>query len=401
MLYTPYFFIFANNETHMNVTNCLLPSIITDCMKPGRLKIDKVLYRLGAITFLVFLCPSISHAQAPKYSNEFMAIGVGARSLGMSNAMVASVNDATAGYWNPAGLLRIESNIQLALMHAEYFAGIAKYDYASFATPIDSNSALGMSLIRFGVDDIPNTTELIDANGNVDFDRITSFSAVDYGFLLSYARKAPFLPGLRYGVNAKVIHRKVGDFARAWGFGLELGAQYEWGPWQFGVMGRDLTSTFNAWSYSLSDQMQQVFAATGNEIPENSLEITLPRFQFGAARMIEFKQKFSLLAELNVDITSDGKRNVLIAAHTFSADPHMGLELGYNKMIFLRGGVGNIQKVTNLDGEQERTFQPNLGLGLKLKRLSIDYAMTDIGDQSVAIYSNIFSLKLDIVRTDK
>src|ERR1700746_3043414 len=79
-------------------------------------------------------------AQAPKYSNEFLNIGVGARALGMSNSYITSVNDVTAGYWNPAGLLGIGNQHQVALMHSEYFAGIAKYDYGAFATKLDSSS---------------------------------------------------------------------------------------------------------------------------------------------------------------------------------------------------------------------------------------------------------------------
>jgi hypothetical protein len=73
-------------------------------------------------------------------------------------------------------------------MHAEYFAGIAKYDYIGASKRIDSNSVAGISFIRFGVDNIPNTLELVDANGNVDYSRIKSFNAVDAAVLISYAR---------------------------------------------------------------------------------------------------------------------------------------------------------------------------------------------------------------------
>ncbi len=45
------------------------------------------------------------YAQAPKYSNEFLAVGVGARSLGMANAQTGITNDVTSAYWNPAGLV--------------------------------------------------------------------------------------------------------------------------------------------------------------------------------------------------------------------------------------------------------------------------------------------------------
>jgi hypothetical protein len=356
---------------------------------------------LKKISLFPVLCLILtgSYAQAPKYSNEFLSIGVGARALSMANAQVAVVSDATAGFWNPSGLLAIKSNLQLALMHSEYFAGIVKYDYGSIAAPIDATSTAGFSLIRFGIDDIPDTSELIDANGNIDYEKIKSFSAVDYGFLFSYARKLKLLEGLNYGVNAKIIHRKIGEFGNAWGFGLDFGAQYELKNWKFGFMGKDITSTFNAWSFNLSDELKKTFALTGNELPQNSLEITLPRFQFGIARKIDFK-KFSLLSEIDMDITSDGKRNVLIAAHTFSADPHMGIELGYADLVFLRAGLGNIQKIKDFDNTQTTIAQPSIGVGIKLKKLTVDYALTNIGSESKS-YSNVFSLKLDIYKNSK
>ncbi len=334
-------------------------------------------------------------SQAPKYSNEFLNIGVGARALGMSNSYVTSVNDVTAGYWNPAGLSGIGNQHQIALMHSEYFAGIAKYDYGAFATRLDSSSVLGISLIRFGVDDIPNTTELIDANGNIDYNRITTFSAVDWAFLVSYSKTLK-IPGLRVGGSAKIIRRKVGDFAGAWGFGLDAGAQYDYKKWKFAAMARDVTSTFNAWSYNLSEETKQVFIATGNEIPENSVEITVPKLLLGAARKFDFSPKISLLAEVNIDATFDGKRNVLIRTKALSMDPHLGLEASYMNIVFLRAGIGNYQTYTDVVGKKVNTFQPNIGVGVKIKSVTIDYALTDIGDQSVALYSNVFSIKVDL-----
>ncbi len=334
-------------------------------------------------------------AQAPKYSNEFLNIGVGARALGMSNSYITSVNDVTAGYWNPAGLLGIRNQHQVALMHSEYFAGIAKYDYGAYATRLDSTSVLGITMIRFGVDDIPNTTQLINSNGNVDYSRITSFSATDFALLVSYAKKIK-IPGLRIGTNMKIIRRKVGDFAGSWGFGLDAGMQYDYKQWKFAAMARDITTTFNAWSFNLSDDMKAVFAATGNVIPDNSVEITLPKLLLGSARKIDFTQKISLLAEVNLDATFDGKRNVLIKSKAVSVDPHFGLEASYMHFVFLRAGVGNYQTYTDDVGKKIHTFQPNIGIGVKIKSLTIDYALTDIGDVSVALYSNVFSLKFDI-----
>lgn len=346
---------------------------------------------LSAIVFIA-LCNTLL-AQV-KYSNEFLAIGVGARALGMSNATIATVGDATAGYWNPAGLLKLKSNLEVSLMHAEYFAGIAKYDYVAIAARIDSTSVAAFSVVRFGVDDIPNTTQLIDANGNVDYDKISTFSAADYAFLFSYAKQLK-LPGLRLGGNAKVIRRTVGDFGGAWGFGLDAGAQYDYKKWRLAAMFRDVTSTFNAWSYSLDPSTKAVFQQTGNKIPDNSVEVTLPTLILGAARRFEFKHDFSLLAEVDLVNTFDRKRNVLIKSNFASIDPRAGLEVGYKDFIFVRAGVGNFQTMTDIEGNTIHTLQPNIGIGVKIKAITLDYALTNIGE-AVGLYSNVFSLRLDI-----
>jgi len=339
-------------------------------------------------------------AQAPKYSNEFLSIGVGARAMGMSNAFVSVADDATAGYWNPAGLLQLNSDAQIALMHTEYFAGIASYDYGSIAFKADENSALGFSYIRFGVDDIPNTSELIDSEGNINYDRIRSFSASDNAFILSYARRLN--ENFKLGVNAKVIRRTAGSFAGAWGFGLDAGIQYIHGDWRFAAMGRDITSTFNAWAYNLDDEMREVFTLTGNEIPKNSIEVTLPRVILGASKNFTLGRGFGLLASADLIVTTDGKRNVLLKSNLLSADPAMGVELNYNQMIFLRAGAGNYQKYSLPSEKTARSVQMNIGLGVVIRDvLTIDYALTDFGDNSIALYSNIFSLKLNINRRDR
>ena len=109
------------------------------------------------IAILLLFIGLITHAQSVrKYSNEFMNIGVDAAALGMSNAVTAFTSDVNSGYWNPSGLLKIEYS-EAALMHASYFANIAQYDYAAYAKNIDENSAFGISMIRFGVDNILNT----------------------------------------------------------------------------------------------------------------------------------------------------------------------------------------------------------------------------------------------------
>jgi len=340
------------------------------------------------LALIIPLCPITG--QVAKYSNEFLAIGVGARALGMANSVIATVEDVTSGYWNPAGLNLNIMNSQAGLMHAEYFAGIAKYDYGAFSVRIDEKSVGAMSVLRFGVDNIPNTLELIDSDGNIRYDRISSFSAADYGFIFSYARKSE-VEGLYFGTNMKILYRKTGEFAHAWGFGFDAAARYDMGRWHFALAGRDVTSTFNAWRFNTTG-LQEVFAVTGNELPENSLELTLPRLILGASREITISEKFSMLTELDSEITFDGKRHVLIGTSFMSIDPHIGFEFDYRKIVYLRLGMGNIQFIPDYDKSRSFDFQPVLGLGIRIKNFNIDYALTDIGDQSIALYSNVFSL---------
>jgi hypothetical protein len=347
---------------------------------------------------VIFLIISLGFkAQVRKYSNEFLNIGVGARALGMGNANVASVEGVNSGYWNPAGLLSQKNDLEVGLMHAEYFAGIAKYDYIGVSKRIDSNSVAGISILRFGVDNIPNTLDLVDANGNIDYNRIKTFNAVDFAMLCSYARKIPQLKGIDVGGNFKIIRRKLGEFGGAWGFGLDAGALYKYKEWKFAAMARDVSGTFNAWSYNLSDKDIATFQQTGNQVPSSSLEITAPKLILGAARKFLFwKDRFSVLGEINLINTFDGKRNTVIKTKLWSLEPAIGTEIGYKGFVYLRLGLGNIQKQLNDKATAYiTTYQPNFGVGVKYKIFTLDYALTDIGDRSIAIYSNIFSIKID------
>lgn len=346
------------------------------------------------LAVFLFIC-SFGYSQAVrKYSNEFMNIGVDAAALGMSNAVVANTADVNSGYWNPAGLVNLEEH-QISLMHASYFANIAQYDYIAYAKPIDDRSAWGISLIRFGVDDILNTTELIDGSGNIDYNRISLFSTADYGFTFSYARKLP-VPGFQYGVNAKVIRRIIGKFANSWGFGFDFGLQFERNDWKFGLMVRDITTTYNVWAIDEEEYAKIANAIPGEnqELPE-STEITLPKVQLGMSKKFEFHNDTSLLASGNLNMRFE-RTNDLVSTEGLSIDPALGFEYGYTDLVFLRAGVGNFQNIEQIDGTKKVGFQPNIGVGFKYRGIQIDYALTDLGDQSAALYSNIFSVKVDL-----
>lgn len=349
--------------------------------------------RVFLFLFISTLTCSLSQTTR-SYSNEFMNIGVDAAALAMSGSVTATSNDVNSGYWNPAGLVHLEDNA-LALMHSSYFANIANYNYIAFAMPLDDRSAVGISVIRFGVDDILDTTKLIDQQGNINYDRINLFSAVDYGITFSYARKLP-IPGLNYGVNAKIIRRIIGDFASSWGFGLDFGIQFEKNNWQFGLMARDITTTFNSWAFE-EDRLQDIQNAIpgqNQEEPE-ATELTLPKLQFGVAKRFIFDYDYSLKAEVDLIVRFE-ENNDLISTSFASINPALGFEFGYIDLVYLRGGLGNFQNELQFDNSKKLSVQPNLGVGFKYNGIAIDYALTDIGDQSVALYSNVFSLKIDL-----
>ena len=74
--------------------------------------------------FILFIFSSSAFSQnSSKYSNEFLNIGVDAKSISLSKAVVSNINDVNATYWNPAGLIGIE-NSQVSIMHSNYFAMI-------------------------------------------------------------------------------------------------------------------------------------------------------------------------------------------------------------------------------------------------------------------------------------
>jgi hypothetical protein len=362
---------------------------------------------LIALSIALLLCLA-GKAQFRKYSNEFLNIGAGARGLSMGSAQVASVKDGSAGYWNPAGLMNVKDLPQLSIMHAEYFAGIGKYDYASLALPLkDKKRVIGLSLLRFAVDDIPNTIFLVEPDGTINFSNISKFSSADYAFLLSFAQQIKLKKNkvINAGLNAKVIHRKAGDFTSAWGFGFDAGVQIQSEKWKLGIMARDVTTTFNAWSFNLTEKMREVFYVTENDIPVKSTELTAPRLILGGGYDFRISKSMTLLAEVNLDLTFDGRRNTVLASDIVSLDPKLGLELAWKDAFFVRGGINNFQQAID-DNDSSNLkkvwiYQPSIGAGFKVSTVQIDYAFTNLANQSNPLYTHVFSLRVDLKKKKK
>lgn len=360
---------------------------------------------LRYLHLFVFLFAASTLAGQVKFVNEFLNIGVGARAHGMANSVVASVSDGTSGYWNTACLTDVDRPFQINAMRAVWFGGVANYDYFSITKRLNKkrSSYFGLSFIRLGIDDIPNTLNLIGPDGTVNYDKITNFSAADYAVLLSYATTLDRDKKFAVGGNVKIIRRVIGPFAGAWGFGADLSMKYKINKrLTLGVAGRDITTTFNAWTFDLDEESKEVFRNTNNEIPQSSTESTLPRVIGGIAYHNNFG-KWSLLGEADLNFSTDGRQSGVVAEKNISVEPSFGVEFGFLNRVFVRAGLGNIQQSTNPTTQQlSTTAQPNVGLGLKLGRLKIDYALANVASVNGTLSSHIFSLKLDFnERTNK
>ena len=100
-------------------------------------------------------------------------------------------------------------------------------------------------------------------------------------------------------------------------------------------------------------------------------------------------------------MTFDGKRNTVLSSDPISIDPKFGLEANINNIVFLRAGISNFQKALadgdTLNQKKVWIYQPSIGAGFKIGNVAIDYAFTNLANQSNPLYTHVFSLRLDIM----
>ena len=361
-------------------------------------------------TFLISLLLGLTQIslaqedQVRKFSNDFLTIGVDARAFGMGNAFSAWTEGVSSAYWNPAALSKASDKApELGLMHASYFANVANYNYlgASFGLKGDQNRRLAVSYIRMGVDDIPNTLQLVEPDGSFNYDKLSSFSAADQALLLSYSWDAKFHKPLHLGTSVKVIHRTAGEFVSAWGFGIDVSALWVFPRLRVGVVVKDLTNTFNAWSFNTAS-FEDAFINTGNEIPENSLEITRPSARIGLGYEFPVGKRLGLKLALDNTLFFDGKRpSAVFQLGSITLDPHLGAELSYRndsdkEIAFFRLGAYNLQNVKDLEGEDAFGLFPTTGVGVLIGPVTLDYALANLGNFSENLHSHIISLRVKL-----
>jgi hypothetical protein len=326
--------------------------MVGEVSKVERNIVNRVLFRVDFVLFaLVFLFFSFGTVvaqsngiQLAKYANDFLSIGVGGRALGMGSAYTAVSNDVTSGYWNPAGLSKVEFP-EIILMHDSRYSDVVSFNYAAGAMKLSKDETVGVSALVLSVSGVPNTLSAgeFDANGNLtglDYSKITFFGETDVAVIGSYARKV--MDDFSYGANVKFIRRSIGS-TYGTGIGFDIGALYS--PFKNFNLGAELqnaTTTVVAWT-------------TG------TTELATPVLTAGAAYNLSIGQT-TILPAFDLLFNIDNMRSsTMIHVGPLSADARFGVEVGYKNVVAIRGGYNEVKQFT-------------VGAGIHLPKLIIDYS---------------------------
>ena len=347
-------------------------------------------FSYGLLIFIFLLSNSPASGQKlAKYGADFLSGGVGGRALGMGGTHVGITRDVSAVYWNSAGLDGLEYP-QISYMHAERFAGIISFDYAGAAFPVSEKSTIGITAIRSGVDDIPNTLNAWDVERNQPKPNpenfIERFSAADYGFFISYARS--LADGLTIGLTGKLVRRTIGDFADAWGYSFDAGIQYVAGRLILGANVQDVSTMLQTWSINRSELAP--LEDIKQEIPEGGTFLVLPVARLGAGYLVQMGLSRLILAA-DLDVAFDGQQAYVLNAGDVSFHPRIGGEFTFKEVVSLRAGVSRV--LVNSDFGIDVT--PTVGAGLRLNQIFLDYGFGDFaGISSDLGFSHRISARL-------
>jgi hypothetical protein len=321
------------------------------------------------------LAPSAAHAT--KYAGEFLKVPVGARAVGMGGAFTAVADDATAPWWNPAGMIYLPYR-EVIPQHSEKFGRQVNHDYLGAVLPLGGasgkQSALGIGILRLAVDDIlltPRPGELqfgqfddfgLDGQENTyDFgendqtwqpgERVRDInffiaSSSDLAVLLSYARHDG--PHWVFGGSVKFVRQSIpdtlwGEKVTSFGAGLDAGLLYmPMDAATIGIMVRDLTTTWLSWS-------------------NGTRELVQPTIETGVAFNFYPAEKHALTWATDIGWGFEGRRrDSQLKLGQVTTEFRTGLEYWYNHTFALRSGA-NVKDLT-------------FGAGVRYKHVGVDYA---------------------------
>ncbi|MCH7761897.1 hypothetical protein IIA15_10945 [candidate division TA06 bacterium] len=313
------------------------------------------------IALLSFLIPEGSHAGSN--AAAFLDIGVGARAMGMGGSFVAIADDATATYWNPAGIGRLrDPELAIATTGSPLGTGNVlgnvedlsqsgdQHRFLSFVTPIGSGGRygnVGLSFIQFGLGEI----EFMD----FEYDAPVMVEYAENAYILTYGIEV--VPDeLFVGVDVKILQQsfKEIDGASASGFSPDFGILYS--PKEGLMLGLAAQAqTKMNWKNGHSDDIP---AKTKAGIAYSANDSWL----FAA----EFRQK-----------TDQSLKGHIGGEYTYTAKSGKGRKESEILSLYLRGGVGDLEIEKRYGPRGSPIFTAGLGLAFKasLVRIKIDYGV--------------------------
>jgi hypothetical protein len=334
----------------------------------------------AAVTALLVSLVLATPAGATKYAGEFLKIQVGARALGMGGAFTAVADDATAPYWNPAGMVYLPYR-EVIPQHQEKFGSLANHDYLGGVWPLGGtaghNAALGVGLLRFAVDDIPITPRPGALRPGIDFldygldndpttpdegqadgawepgerllldpEDLYMASSSDMAMILSYARQRG--ERLAFGGSLKFVRQSIpdtlpGQHVTSFGAGLDAGVLFM--PSDAVTLGaamHDITTTYLSWS-------------------NGTRELIAPTLDTGAACTFHPADRHALTWALDLAWGFENRKaDAQLSLGGVTMDVRTGLEYWYRNLLAVRTGV-NVKDLA-------------FGAGLRYKQVGVDYA---------------------------
>jgi hypothetical protein len=328
----------------------------------------------GAAILAALLIAQSSRGQSvANYAGEFLQLGVGARSLAMGGTGAAISEDATAGYWNPAGLSQLQYPMVTG-MHESRFDATVKYDYGALGIPLDARTSAGISVLHLGIGDIRDTRNaLVDINNNGQLDpdeylnyaKVRSFSNYDWVAIISFAHSSgpPVLhllspatdsesvTSIAWGVNAKIVYRRLDPQTTGSGIGFDVGARYAMSNGvTLAAVAQDLTTTLLSYT-------------TGTK------ELVSPTLKLGADYVwhITSDGAHRLTPTVDADIRFE-KRVGQVEVGSLSLDLHEGVEYAYKNIFALRAGYNEMNMWS-------------AGAGVAFSKFHVDYAYLSMNGQ--------------------
>lgn len=297
------------------------------------------------------LVPNLGGQRAGISAFQFLKIGVGARGVAMGESFVAVANDASALFWNPAGLVESKDN-QIIASHTEYVIDIS-HEYLGLVYRLGDNDVVGASFSSLHMKDMEITTE------TQPFGTGRFFSFGDIAIGLTYSKK--MTDQFSFGATVRYAEETL-DVLKMRSVMVDLGTLY-WtglGSTRFAVT----ISNFGS-DVQPKGTIAQFNGATINSFQSFSLPTV---FKLGVAMEPIQDEDSRLTTSLQLNHPNDNSEHF-----------RMGIEYAYRNTLFLRGGVKRTigQKLLGEDETSPEGFTIGAGFSAELagfSRVNADYA---------------------------